>query len=184
MNDDLGLRLITSAGRFTRELGRTTQGADGPSIWRSLAVVSELAPVSVGEFARHYRCSQPAATTLLKRLESEGAVEARANPRDGRIRAFVLTDAGRGRLEENRALAAGLLAAEMDGLAPGEREALAASVELLERFTHRLETAASREEPALREEAGPPGRPPRRAVGASTAQDTDTEIPKKGRAQE
>lgn len=141
MNDDLGLDVITAAGRFTRQLGRTTQGADGPSVWRSLAIVDERAPVSVGDFARQYRCSQPAATTLLGRLEKEGALEKHEDPRDKRVRAFSLTPAGRARLGENRAYAAELLRDEIDALDEQERAALRTATDLLSRFTAALESA-------------------------------------------
>lgn len=57
----------------------------------------------------HPRYSQPGLSRLVQRMEADGLVERRADPRDGRAAVLVLTRAGRARFSRADAVYAGAL---------------------------------------------------------------------------
>lgn len=61
---------------------------------------------------------------VIERLEKRGLVQRAANPRDRRARLVSLTPAGQDLIDELLPVVRGLQEDILDGLAPGEREAL------------------------------------------------------------
>jgi MarR family transcriptional regulator, organic hydroperoxide resistance regulator len=60
----------------------------------ALAVIHEQPGVSQRGLARTLRQTEPAITTLVRRLIAAGIVDRRVDPRDGRARELVLTESG------------------------------------------------------------------------------------------
>ena len=60
----------------------------------ALAVIHEQPGVSQRGLARTLRQTEPAITTLVRRLIAAGIADRRVDPRDGRARELVLTESG------------------------------------------------------------------------------------------
>lgn len=119
--EGLTTALIDVAGRSIRTLGRAGEDFSASS---ALAALEAHGPVTVSDFARHYGCTQPAASQWLAKLEGRGLAVRSRSPRDGRVRRFALTDAGADRLAATRSSAADLLGPALDELSDADRRAL------------------------------------------------------------
>ncbi len=133
-NRDLGSDLMVVAGRLTRRVSRETRGQDTAGVWRGLSVVEQYEPITISALARAYGCSQPAATKLVARLESEGLARRAGDATDARISRISLTSAGHERLRAERAIASDYLRPMMDSLSAADTQAMWRTVEILTRF--------------------------------------------------
>lgn len=132
--EDLAAELVVASGRLTRTLRRLAREETDPSTVRALSVVDELQPVRVGRFAAEHLCSQPAATKLLARLETDGLVVRRTSGEDRRAAEFSLTEDGRRRLAAIRGQLTEHLAPVLRELDDADRAGLARSLGSLEEF--------------------------------------------------
>jgi DNA-binding MarR family transcriptional regulator len=99
-----------------------------------LHTLSRKGPLRLTELTATEQLGQPALTSLVAKLERDGLVTRRADPRDGRAVLLSLTPEGREVVRarhENRVLRLSRL---VDGLTNQEREALAGSVQVLARM--------------------------------------------------
>lgn len=78
--------------------------------------------------------SQPAATKLLAKLEEAGLVVREPSPTDGRASQFSLTDAGRARLAENRAIMIEQMQPYFESLSVEERQSVDRALGLVSDF--------------------------------------------------
>ncbi len=75
--------------------------------------------------------TQPAITQMVRRLEDDGLLERRADPRDGRAVLVQLTTRGAQVIEARRAARVERLTSLLDRLSPEERAAIASAVPAL-----------------------------------------------------
>lgn len=114
--EELVLRLVCAAGGVIRTLSRESRYGRDFSLARALRTVGDAEPVTVGEFARHYACTQPAASQMLSKLEEDGLVTRSTVEGDARVRTFALTKRARRTLRDIRDETADYLAPAFDGL--------------------------------------------------------------------
>jgi DNA-binding MarR family transcriptional regulator len=135
-DDDLNARAMAAAvERFNsfyirmpsvRKLSFTTLSV--------LHTLSDRGPVRLGELTATEQVSQPAITQMITKLEAEGLVERRPDPRDGRAVLVCLTPAGHAVVIERRNDRVAQLAPLLDQLTAHERAALSAALPVLERL--------------------------------------------------
>lgn len=105
-----------------------------------LAVLHHLktaGPLTVGALAERERVSPPSMTRTVNCLADTDYVRREGDPEDGRRVRVLLTDAGAAIIAETARRRDAWLGGVIDGLAPAEREALAAAVPLLQRMAER-----------------------------------------------
>lgn len=78
--------------------------------------------------------SQPAMTTLVRRMEAAGLVSRQDDPDDARATSISITDDGRSMLQQRRHRYDELIAATVDRLTDEDRAAIRAARSALERF--------------------------------------------------
>lgn len=104
----------------------------------TLSVLDTLASADralrLTELAATEQVSQPGVTQLVTRLERDGLVERRPDPRDGRAVLVHITEAGRAVGRSRHADRARHLAPLLEELTPGERRALAGALPVLGRL--------------------------------------------------
>lgn len=127
----ISAELIIAAGQLVRRITKEAFHGTSATAWRALSVVDQHGSISVGEFARNYGSSQPAATRLLTKLEGAGLVRREAVAGDARQVRISMTPAGAEHLRRERGLAAQYLAGRMGDLTDGDRDALLRTAELL-----------------------------------------------------
>ncbi len=89
---------VTELGSVIAALARALARESVPINRTRLSVLATLTrggPRRITELAQSEYVSQPAMTTLVARLEQEGWVERREDPRDGRVVNVAVTAAGR-----------------------------------------------------------------------------------------
>jgi DNA-binding MarR family transcriptional regulator len=109
----------------------------------SLSVVHTLSrrgPMRLTALTATEQLTQPAMTSLVSRLERDGLVERRPDPRDGRAVLVVLTAAGAQIVRARHADRVAGLERLIDGLDDEQRDAIARSISALRRV---IELAAS-----------------------------------------
>ena len=131
VTDDLAYQLMTTSSRLVRFLRVLAGGAETSTTWRALAVLEDGGPMRVTAFAEADKLTQPSATALVRRLETDGLVTRTADPDDRRAVLVELTDTGRERLARHRADAARALGPILDALDPADRETLARAVPVI-----------------------------------------------------
>ncbi|MCO5999070.1 MarR family winged helix-turn-helix transcriptional regulator [Actinoallomurus rhizosphaericola] len=112
-----------------------------PSIQRlsftTLSVLHTLArrsPLRLGELTATEQVTQSAITQMVTRLENDGLVERRPDPRDGRAVLIHLTPAGAEVVAARRADRVARLAPILERLSAEERSAIAAALPALRRI--------------------------------------------------
>lgn len=123
--------LVVVSSRLTRAFRRLIGNESELVTLRALAVVEQYQPVRVGHFAQGYLSSQPAATKLLGRLESEGLVVREASDTDRRASQFSITEAGRARLAKNRQIMTDQMVPYFESLTAEERMSVYRALELV-----------------------------------------------------
>lgn len=131
---ELVSRLVVVSSRMTRALRRLVGNEGELVVLRALSVVEQYQPVRVGHFAQAYLSSQPAATKLLARLETEGLVRRAPSPGDKRSSQFSLTESGRDRLAVNRSLMAEQMEPYFEALTARERVGLDRALSLVNEY--------------------------------------------------
>jgi DNA-binding MarR family transcriptional regulator len=117
------IRRLRSEHRFSLSQGSVLGRLDreGPQSTSKLASAERVRPQSMGQ--------------TVAELESQGLIERRPDPADGRSALLELTDAGRAELREDRERREGWLAEAIeDNFSDGEREVLDEAVRLLGRL--------------------------------------------------
>ena len=121
--------LMLACARLTRSASRLNRRADPSAVWRAMATLEEAGPLRVSDFADLDHCSQPTATAMIKRLETDGLARRTADPADGRAWLVSLTDAGRKRLIEMRAHTAELMNVRLAATKPVTDSELQAAID-------------------------------------------------------
>jgi DNA-binding MarR family transcriptional regulator len=105
-----------------------------------LHTLSRNGPLRLTELTATEQLKQPALTSLVGKLEREGLVSRRPDPRDGRAILLSLTRAGRQVVRSRHAGRTAKLSRLADRLSDQEREVLAGSARVLVRL---IEIAAA-----------------------------------------
>ena len=144
---DQGLA-VELAGAIERLIGlfRSLSPASGLSLTAAatLATLERSGPSRLTWLAVREGVTQPAMTQLIGRLQDAGLVDRAADPADGRVVRVRLTADGRATLARRRAVRAERLARLLDGLSPGELDALASALPAMDALA-----SAQRAEPAM-----------------------------------
>ena len=130
--------LMLACARLTRSASRLNRRADPSAVWRAMATLEEAGPLRVSEFAELDHCSQPTATAMIKRLETDGLARRIPDPEDGRAWLVSLTESGRRRLVELRAHTAELMKVRLGATAPVSDDELRAAIDVINRLTTSL----------------------------------------------
>jgi DNA-binding MarR family transcriptional regulator len=139
MTDEPGADLA-ALGRAFEEVAtwlRRSRPASGVSATR-LSLLDRLETAGahrVTDLAAAEGITQPAATTLVNRLEEQGWVARSADPSDGRASLITITDAGRQRLHEHREERSRRIAERLALLDAADRAALRAALPALRHLT-------------------------------------------------
>lgn len=96
-----------------------------------LHTLSRKGPLRLTELTATEQMTQPAMTQMVRRLEEDGLVERRADPRDGRAVLIQLTIRGAQIVEVRRAARVERLNSLLDRLSPEERATIAAAMPAL-----------------------------------------------------
>jgi len=99
-----------------------------------LHTLSRRSPLRLGELTAIEQVTQSAITQLVTRLERDGLVERRPDPRDGRGVLVHITGAGRAVVAARRADRVARLAPILDQLTERERAAVAAALPAFRRI--------------------------------------------------
>jgi DNA-binding MarR family transcriptional regulator len=116
--------LIRASRRLRREAQKVGLSAHDAII---MGYVEREPGAGVSELADFDQISRPTMSTHVKRLEAQGWIVRADNADDGRRSGFTLTAVGKRKLETLRKLRNDWLAARLQRLSPGERDALAAA---------------------------------------------------------
>lgn len=96
-----------------------------------LHTLSRKGPMRLTELTATEQMTQPAITQMVRRLEDDGLLERRADPRDARAVLVQLTLRGAQIIEARRAARVERLTRLLDRLSPVERAAIASAVPAL-----------------------------------------------------
>src|SRR5215469_6420151 len=96
-----------------------------------LHTLSRKGPMRLTELTGTEQVTQPAITQLVRRLEDDGMLERRADPRDARAVLVQLTTRGAQIIEARRTARVEWLTGLLDRLSPEERAAIAFAVPAL-----------------------------------------------------
>ena len=97
----------------------------------ALHTLSRFGPMRLTELTATQQMTQPAITQMVRRLEDDGLLERRDDPRDARAVLIQLTSRGAQVIEARRAARVERLASLFDLLSPEERATIAAVVPAL-----------------------------------------------------
>jgi DNA-binding MarR family transcriptional regulator len=109
-----------------------------------LHTLSRNGPLRLTDLTATEQLKQPAITSLVARLEQDGLVSRRSDPRDGRAVLLSLTREGREVVRSRHADRMAKLSRLVDGLNDQERDMLAGSARVLARL---IEIAATGDDP-------------------------------------
>jgi len=135
VNRSVADRLHSAAIRLLRRLRREDE-AMGLTAARASALsvlVFGGRPITLGALAQAEQVSAPTITRLIVGMERDGLVRREADPTDGRVVWLHATAKGGRLLHAGRRRRVAALEADLAGLPPAEREALAAATGILER---------------------------------------------------
>ncbi|MET8720152.1 MarR family winged helix-turn-helix transcriptional regulator [Streptomyces misionensis] len=127
--------------RSIGELVRAVRAVDTmpPGEAAILGFLDRGGPLTTAELARLRGVTHQSAAKSVKDLSADGLIHGEQHPEDGRKLLLHLTDAGRSRLQRERATRAGALGAAIrETFDPDEKQRLGEAVALLSRLTARL----------------------------------------------
>ena len=127
-------RLRLAMARLARQQRRSYPSGLTPSQQSALAIIERHGPIRLSDLARHEAVAPPTITRIVAKLEADGLVERHTDPNDRRIARVSITDEGHRRTAETRAGRNRWLAAKLAELPAGDRAAVLAAVEPLERL--------------------------------------------------
>jgi DNA-binding MarR family transcriptional regulator len=130
-HDDVAERLAVVIGRVNR-LIRATAGDLTQSQLSALSSIVALREVRSGDLARIESVTAPSMTRLIAGLETEGFVDRKADPLDGRAALLSATAAGREAVLRARTLRARRLADLLTAFDDEQLGVLAAATDVLE----------------------------------------------------
>jgi DNA-binding MarR family transcriptional regulator len=130
--------LFLACGRLSRAAARLNRAGDSAAGWRAMVILDESGPLRISEFATLDRCSQPTATTMIKKLEEAGYAERTADPEDGRAWLVRLTPSGRHRLATMRSDTAQMLAERLRDQQDVTETEIEAALRVLTRVTEMI----------------------------------------------
>jgi DNA-binding MarR family transcriptional regulator len=110
------------------------------SRYRTLAILMELADLTVNELARHSSIERSALSRLLDQMEREGQITRRPSRADRRALEIRITARGRAAFLAMRPVRREVLRRATEGIAPGEIERMRTVIQLM---LHNLDTAAA-----------------------------------------
>lgn len=132
---DVAGDLFLACGRLTRAAARLNKTGDPSAGWRAMAILDESGPLRISDFAALDRCSQPTATTMIKKLEEARYARRTADPQDGRAWLVSITPAGRARLAQLRAQTTELISRRLADHCDVTRDEAVAALQVLTRLT-------------------------------------------------
>jgi len=113
---------------------RVPRGSLSRAAASALSALDRCGPQRITALAESEAVSQPAMTTLVRRLEAAGLVHRQDDPQDARATGISITDEGRVMLRRRRAHYDELIAATLNQLSDEDRAAISAARPALERF--------------------------------------------------
>lgn len=99
-----------------------------------LHTLTRKSPMRLTELTATEQITQSAITQLVTRLERDGLVERRSDPKDGRVVLVHITEQGTNVIHSRRLDRMEQLSKFMDGLTPEERQAIASAIPALRRL--------------------------------------------------
>ena len=136
-SSELARRLLSLAPRYVQwsAMSLRAHRVEGDPSFRQLAVLFMIREgvVSPASIAQRLGISRAVVTGLLDRLEERGLIRREPDPGDRRRLRIVMTASGLAASARLGRAVVDDLAAELGVSAPGERDALAAALDLLER---------------------------------------------------
>lgn len=99
-----------------------------------LHTLSRKSPMRLTELTANEQVTQSAITQLVTRLERDGLVERRPDPKDGRVVLVHITPSGAMVIDSRRVERIAHLSAFMEGLTPEERKTIGAALPALRRL--------------------------------------------------
>lgn len=103
----------------------------------ALAIIWREGPLTAGELAAKEQVRPPSITRVVDSLESQGMVQRKESPTDGRQVLVEITPAGAGRMEEYVKAREAWLAQQLATLTAKERELLSKAVVVLNELAGR-----------------------------------------------
>ncbi|MFF3193902.1 MarR family winged helix-turn-helix transcriptional regulator [Streptomyces sp. SCPE 10] len=135
--DALAEELRRSIGELVRAV--RTVDTMPPGEAAILGFLDRGGPLTTAELARLRGVTHQSAAKSVKDLSADGLIHGEQHPEDGRKLLLHLTDAGRSRLQRERATRVGALGAAIrETFDPDEMQRLGEAVALLSRLTARL----------------------------------------------
>ncbi len=131
---EVAARLRVAVTRLHRRLRQQSAGGLTPSQASALTSIGQLGSPTLGELAARESVQPPSMTRIVAALEDTGNVSRLPDPEDRRVARVTLTSKGHAVLRRSRSRKNAYLAAQLQRLAPEDREALAALTVLLERL--------------------------------------------------
>jgi DNA-binding MarR family transcriptional regulator len=101
----------------------------------ALAVVGKRGPLTLGSLAEIEGVAPPTVTKVVQRLAAAGLVDRIVDSDDRRVRYVECTDLGRELLATSRERKNAWLAGKLGAISGGDRETIAAALEILEQLT-------------------------------------------------
>jgi len=101
------------------------------SRYRTLAILMELADLTINELARHSSIERSALSRLLDQMESEGQIARRPSRTDRRALEIRITAKGRAAFLAMRPVRRDILRRATRGIAPGEIERMRTVIQLM-----------------------------------------------------
>lgn len=135
-DDDL-LTVLERLVRLLRQM--STVGELSLAAASLLATLDDAGPARLSDLAALQRVSQPGMSQLVRRLQDEGLVARRTDPRDARVVVVVITAAGRQLLRQRRGERAAALRRRVSRLTPREQALLRSALPALRRLTETAE---------------------------------------------
>ncbi|SFB03468.1 DNA-binding transcriptional regulator, MarR family [Cohnella sp. OV330] len=99
-----------------------------------LHTLSRKSPMRLTELTAHEQVTQSGMTQLVTRLERDGLVERRPDPKDGRVVQVHLTEQGAAVIHSRRKERIARMMKFAEGLAPEEMQAIASAIPALRRL--------------------------------------------------
>jgi DNA-binding MarR family transcriptional regulator len=125
------LRMVVT--RLARRLRQQAESAASPTQLAALATIERDGPLTLGALAAIERVRPPTITAAVGRLEEQGLVRRRTDPRDRRVAHAEITAPGRRLLAESRSRKTAYLERRLAALTAGERKTLEQAAGILER---------------------------------------------------
>lgn len=132
---ELAAQLRLSSTRLARRLRQEAESGLSPTMLSALAVVGKKGPLTLGSLAEIEGVAPPTVTKVVQRLAAAGLVDRITDSEDRRVRYVECTDLGRELLATSCERKNAWLAGKLGAISGGDRETVAAALEILEQLT-------------------------------------------------